>query len=131
MPIMLPSAEPVGRSRSQEAPLSFAGSIPVLSSDLLRFVLLDCYLQVLVLLVFSKEGTRLFQRLELLLSVGRLIHLEVKLAEIFMRAPMTGIDLQGHLVMLHRFVEGAEFAITVAEQGMSVGVFRVFLNGLR
>src|SRR5439155_20426265 len=130
MPIMLPSAEPVGRSRPQAAPLLLSLSL-CLSSDLLRFVLIDCYLQVLVLLAFSKEGTRLFQRLELLLGVGRLIHLEVKLAEIFMRAPMTGIDLQGHLVMLHRFVEGAEFAITVAEQGVSVGVFRVFLNGFR
>src|SRR5207244_13307100 len=111
MPIMLPSAEPVGRSRPQEAPLSFAGSIPVLSSDLLRFVLLDCYLQVLVLLAFSKEGTRLFQRLELLLGVDRLIHLEVKLAKILMGAPMTGVVLQRHLVMLHRFFEGTEFAI--------------------
>jgi hypothetical protein len=60
-----------------------------------------------------------------------LIDVEVKLAKIFMRAPMTGIYLQSLLVMLHRFVEGAEFAIAVAEHGVSIGIVRVFLNGFR
>jgi hypothetical protein len=51
----------------------------------IRFVVLDGYPQVVVLFAFSKEGTSLFQRLELLLGIAKLIHLEVKLAKIFVR----------------------------------------------
>src|SRR5437588_381347 len=34
---------------------------------------------------------------------------------------MTGVDLQGLLVMLHRFIKGAKLAITVAEHGVGAG----------
>ena len=95
---------------------------------IIRFVLIDCFLEVVVLRAFSKEGTSLFQYLELLLGVGRLIHLEVKLAKIFECAPMIGIDLQRYPVLLHRFVEGAEFAIAVAEHGVCIDIFWVPLN---
>src|ERR1700758_625612 len=57
---------PLCENQTQEATSVLLSLSLCLSSDLLRFVLLDGYLQVVVLLAFSTEGTSLFQHLELL-----------------------------------------------------------------
>ena len=42
---------------------------------------------------------------------------------------MVGVYLQCFLIMLHRFVEGSEFAVAVAKHALRVGVVWIFLDG--
>src|SRR5215475_11045505 len=74
---------------------------------LLRLVFVDGRLQILILFTLAEKRTGFFERRQLLLGVVELVHVEIQLAEIFMRAPMAGVYLLRLLIMLHRFVKGS------------------------
>src|SRR5215472_17318710 len=95
----------------------------------LRFILFDSFLQVVVFLALAKEWAGFFERRQLLLGVGKLIHVEVKLAHVFVSGAVIRIELQSRLVILHGLIESAELAVTISEESVSIGVLGHFLNG--
>src|SRR5439155_5150783 len=78
----------------------------------------DGLLQIFVLFALEEERARLLQRRELLLGLGRLVHVEIELTEVFARPAMVRIDRERLLVVLHRLVVAAELSVAVPEQAL-------------
>ena len=55
---------------------------------LFRLVSVDRFFEIIVFLAFAEEWTCFLQRYELLLSIGELVHVEIKLTEVFVGAAM-------------------------------------------
>src|SRR5262249_17007618 len=64
-----------------------------LTSLLLRLVFVDGLLQIIILFTLAEKRTGFFERRQLLLGVVELVHVEIQLTQIFMRAPMAGVYL--------------------------------------
>src|SRR5438552_2924439 len=84
----------VGRKLTQQ----LLREVQQLSGNLLSFVVGDCLLQVAVLV--AGEKAQLVEYREVLLRLGEIADHQVGLAEIFVRAPVIGIDAQRLVVML-------------------------------
>ena len=69
----------------------------------------------------ARIGAQLAERLQQLLRLGDVAHLQVKLAKILIGAAVYPVESERRLVVLERRVGVAQLAIAVAEQVVCVG----------
>ena len=89
----------------------------------LRTITRDVFSEVAELL--ARQPAERLQLRELLFGLVDLIGEQIRLAQIFVRAAMTRVQLQGALVVLERGVQIAGVAIRIAEIVLDIGIARV------